>query len=334
MIARSDPSSYIRDWWCWIILCRFECSPTIVSCVIRDNRSDNGAGICIIQGASPRIDGCRILGNYTTSYGSGIYVQDGAPEIVDCEIADNSVSSEGSSAGILCSGVSTVRIDRCTFRNNVVSGKGYLAGALYCGFGTYTVTDCTFIENRAGNGGGTVCGGGQTTFIRCLFVGNRAEMLGGAILASTGLVSITNCTLVGNSAGIAGGGIYVDWGSVEARNSIVAFGAEGEAVVCGHGPADLTCCDIYGNADGDWKGCIAQQAGVAGNLAADPLFCMMTGYDFHLDDASPCSPAHAGDCGLIGALPVGCGATAVAPTTWGRLKAAFGVDRSLSGDGP
>ena len=42
-----------------------------------------------------------------------------------------------------------------------------------------------------------------------------------------------------------------------------------------------------------------------------------------LDEASPCAPANSGGCGLIGALPVGCGATAVEPATWGGIKASF-----------
>ena len=44
-------------------------------------------------------------------------------------------------------------------------------------------------------------------------------------------------------------------------------------------------------------------------------------YTIHAD--SPCAPEHAGDCGLIGALPVGCGVTAVEPTTWGAIKTSF-----------
>ena len=300
----------------------------ISSCVVRDNRSGFGAGFTIIQGASPRINGCRILNNFTTIYGSGFYIQDGAPEIMDCEIADNSVAAEGSSAGILCSGESAVTITRCTFRGNITPGKGFTAGALYCGYGTCTITDCKFIDNRAGNGGGAFCSGGQATFTRCLFVGNRAEMWGGAIHAGYGSdVTLASCTLVRNSAGLAGGGIYTSWGNVEARNTIVAFGVAGEAVGCDYGVAELACCDIYGNLGGDWMGCIAEQAGISGNLAVDPLFCSLAGDDFRLDAASPCSPDHAGDCGLIGALPVGCGATAVVPTTWGRVKAAFGPGR-------
>jgi hypothetical protein len=73
----------------------------------------------------------------------------------------------------------------------------------------------------------------------------------------------------------------------------------------------LTCCDIYGNAGGDWVGCIADQAGINGNFSDDPLFCDIAAGDYHLDDSSPCAPAN-NDCGvLIGVLGVGCPARSV-----------------------
>ena len=52
-----------------------------------------------------------------------------------------------------------------------------------------------------------------------------------------------------------------------------------------------------------------------GNLSADPLFCNPDLADFRLQDDSPCAPG--GECGLIGAWPVGCG-----PSTVGESEAA------------
>jgi hypothetical protein len=64
---------------------------------------------------------------------------------------------------------------------------------------------------------------------------------------------------------------------------------------------------VYGNAGGDWVGCIADQYGVNGNFSADPLFCDPTHDDFTLAATSPCAPENSpGECGLIGAWPVGC----------------------------
>ena len=68
----------------------------------------------------------------------------------------------------------------------------------------------------------------------------------------------------------------------------------------------MTCCDIYGNAGGDWTGAIAGQLGVADNFSLDPLFCDTADGDYHINSASPCAPANSGCGELIGALGVAC----------------------------
>jgi hypothetical protein len=79
-------------------------------------------------------------------------------------------------------------------------------------------------------------------------------------------------------------------------------------------------CDLFGNAGGDWTGCIAGQEKGDGNLALDPLFCDMANGILTLDAVSPCAPGNSGDCDLIGALPVDCGVQAATQATWGRIK--------------
>jgi hypothetical protein len=107
----------------------------------------------------------------------------------------------------------------------------------------------------------------------------------------------------------------------------------------------LSCCDLFGNAGGDWVGCIADQYGFNGNIAEDPLFCGPGGetipmlhfdsspYSLHAD--SPCLPGNhpdGADCDLIGARGVGCGlsdsppvakAAAAEEISWGRIKARY-----------
>jgi hypothetical protein len=80
---------------------------------------------------------------------------------------------------------------------------------------------------------------------------------------------------------------------------------------------------MFGNEGGDWTDCLESFLGVDGNIAMDPLFCNLPVGDLHLCSDSPCAPEQSGACGLIGALPVGCGtcgATALSPTTWGQIK--------------
>jgi len=112
-------------------------------------------------------------------------------------------------------------------------------------------------------------------------------------------------------------------------NSIVADSPNGVAISCEFDcHLELTCCDIYGNAGGDWVGCIADQLGINGNFSACPSFCDAPGGNFQLCDESPCAPGNHPDgidCGLIGALDVGCvcGPSASEPTTWGAIKSIY-----------
>jgi hypothetical protein len=93
------------------------------------------------------------------------------------------------------------------------------------------------------------------------------------------------------------------------ENCVVAFNG-GAAVHCIEQRAELTltCNDFYNNADGDWTGCVADLLGSDGNFWADPLFCDQLNplEPFALAANSPCAPENNPDCGLIGALPVGC----------------------------
>jgi hypothetical protein len=88
----------------------------------------------------------------------------------------------------------------------------------------------------------------------------------------------------------------------------------------------IACSDLFGNAGGDWIGCIAGELGTNGNIAADPLFCHTDVGSLAIANDSPCAPAQSA-CGLIGAVGPEC-ATAVASATWGSIKATFNGGRS------
>ncbi len=140
-------------------------------------------------------------------------------------------------------------------------------------------------------------------------------------------MALVQCTLSRNAAQ-QGGAIHtyvVGTGTLE--NTVLAFAIEGGAFF-GEGSGshlDLACCDIYGNAGGDWTGSIANQLGVNGNICADPFFCDEPNLDFSLREDSPCAPFTPPnpECDQIGAWPVGCGPTPSLATTWGQIKTLF-----------
>jgi predicted outer membrane repeat protein len=170
------------------------------------------------------------------------------------------------------------------------------------------ITDCTFSENSADLGGVLYTFGG---YCYPAFLG---------------------CTLCGNSA-TQGSAIYCRLDeSPTVENTIIAFGAGGEPVYFYYlGTIEVICSDVFGNAGGDWVGSIAGQDTLPGNFSADPRFCDLESEDFTLDETSPCAPGnhpYGYDCGLIGAMPVGCTYAGIEPeheesTTWSTIKSMY-----------
>lgn len=283
----------------------------------------------------------RNTGNRDIDYlGKAITVrsQSGNPEtrVLDCRGSDRDphrgfrfVSREGNDSVL----------EGVTVQNGYgLSELGFSAGgAVYVQDSSPTIRSCRLLWNSARAGGGIACISGAfvTTILieHCTIGFNTAEVGGGIHFALNGHPSVISSTLVANTATQNdGGGIYFTGGvpvpTLTIENSIIAFSAQGQSVEC----ADfgwqvvVSCSDFYGNAGGDWIGCFADQAGVSGNLAADPLLCGAEFEDFHVDAESPCAPDHNPECGLIGAWPVACGdPTPVIDSSWGRLKTEFRV---------
>lgn len=175
----------------------------------------------------------------------------------------------------------------------VINGYGYEGGGIWCWRASPTVYNCIISHNVATHaGGGIYCGGGSQP-------------------------ALTNVTFFEN-ASVTGGSVYATDGSrPQIHNTIVSYTVSGGAVSVGdaYSIPDFYCCDIYGNADGDWSGSIANQLGVNGNMCVDPLFCLDDNPDepFTISSCSPCSGVNHPDCGLVGAADVGCESIA-APT--------------------
>ncbi len=165
-------------------------------------------------------------------------------------------------------------------------------GAIYCHTSTPVFAECIFFENSAQTYGGAFAGySASPVFARCTFYGNTAVDHGAAMSYQSSSFPTIETTIIANST-------------------------HGEAVSCDSlSLPDLACCDIYGNAGGDWIGIIAGQEGVDGNFSAHPLLCDPRGGDFTLAANSPCLPGNhpnGDDCGLIGALGEGCGVMSLA----------------------
>ncbi|HEY3267840.1 MAG TPA: choice-of-anchor Q domain-containing protein [Armatimonadota bacterium] len=187
--------------------------------------------------------------------------------ITDCDILDN----EGS--GIVCGSVAPAIIAR-----NLVSGnRAYSAGGGLSLYGVVTAKDNVIDGNSAGRGGG-------------IYVGSYGSV--------SRLPIIANNTIVNNRAD-DGGGIYVNWTYGEAPalvNNIVANNSSGVMLPGGFsGPTSwLRCNDVFGN-DGSAYINVADQTGVNGNLAGDPMFLDPRDGNWVPGARSPCVDAGADD---------------------------------------
>jgi parallel beta-helix repeat protein len=300
------------------IACFTLSSPTIRNCVIDYCNATHGGGILCQQEASPTITDCMIshcdAWTISGTTGAGIFVGFGSsPEISDCTIVNNEAhgNCNGKGGGI---GVSRSRatINRCTIAGNFVDNGGggiYVAGA----GSDVTITECTITGNRMdvchywwGGGGVWAEVDNPSVVIRSSTIsGNFSNYFAGGVGCENATVVIERSIIWGNCATEEGDEVYVD------GNLSFACSAVDSAKI--EGPVSCT-----------WIG---------GNVFDDPAFCdplpcedaPTTEGDYRLHAASPCAPDNSPvGCGLIGALPVGCGVTAVAsdeaPSRWIGLR--------------
>jgi hypothetical protein len=244
---------------------------------------------------------------------------------------------------------------------SVVNGWHYEGGAIWVDPPGVDIRNCVFSGNYAGRGGGVFIAesGSPSVISECVFSGNDGNR-GSAVYAiyhhsyviiehclftnnnsewcTVGvedeelgwiLVELNNCTFVGNS------GYYSAVHSRAAEpdccrlnNCIISFGT-GEPWPGGE--CLVYCTAFYGNQHyPDGPSTYGPATWDNGNFMGCPSFCDRLGDppDLHICSGSPCAPGnhpYGFDCGLIGALGVGCtcGPSTTESTTLGGIKSSF-----------
>lgn len=214
-------------------------------------------------------------------------------------------------------------VTNCVFQGNAAERGGAIFGYDNC---SPAISDCAFVGNVALSYGGGISlnAGCAPSISNCLFLENTSDYTGGALNLWNGAAPvITNCTFYANSAPDGGAAAWCRYGGAPAFvNTIIAGSLSGDAISCslGDGAPTLTCCDVYGNAGGDWVDCIAGMETSNDNMSGDPLFCDAVSGDFRLQDSSACLEANC-PCGQVGLVGLGsCLTQAVDASSWGRVK--------------
>lgn len=303
-------------------------SPTIRHCLFIANRTDlavgTGGAVFNTSGSSPLVEDCCFSGNQSAA-GAAVRNDGGSAQYVRCAFISNSVSancpscggaggydtgaffgryvdcvfiqnsvSNRAGAGIVITGNSTTRVERCEFTSN--SGRD-VGGILVEGAAQAVILDCTFTRNQAtfGSGGALYVGGSSratvwnsrfngnrahdsgsavavpspnpqpTTLVNCVFSGNRAS--GGAgegALAGYGTggphtILVRNCTFVGNTA-TNGGAIHNKQSATMAIYNSVIYRNMPNGIVVTNGSLTAT----YSNVQGGFAG--------TGNVNVPPQF--------------------------------------------------------------
>ena len=215
---------------------------------------------------------------------------------------------------------SSTKVRGITFLDGDPSGSGgnnSWGGGILVYHSALVIEDCVFRSCVAIGGGAILVYGNieaGPTIRTCLFVDNHATDLGGAIeMAFGNAFLVESNTFVGNLADDSGGALLLNAISGQVRRNIFWSNEAAEgggAIGCIGQPAVTGSCNLFwenlGDGTPNGEGC-GIVVGADGNLVTDPLFCDTGAGDFRLQTTSPGAPGHSGGCGLIGALPVGCG---------------------------
>ncbi len=123
-------------------------SPFLSHLLIRNNETQNGGGIALVNGACSHVEHCTITGNTTRGNGGGIYISLNA----DATIEDNTIlrNTAGRDGGGVFISFSPAVISRNIIEDNSAARDG---GALALNGSTPTVRLNVFRNNHAGNEG-------------------------------------------------------------------------------------------------------------------------------------------------------------------------------------
>ncbi len=241
-----------------------------------------GGGI-YCENSSPTIKSCIFDGNEGPVDGGAISGFGAGPTIIGCTFKNNNAIHGGA---IFFNGTSDVPVaatlNNCHFEANSARIADGYGGALYFQYGNISVNmeNCVFYNNQAFYGGAIVCG-------------------------DLSFSNLMNITVVGNT-GTEGGGIAFFTADANIENSICAFN-NGTGVHSFIGDiANIACCDIFGNSDGNYFGFSTDYSAINNNFSLPPGFCDPNSGNFAIFEHSPCAPEN-NNCGvLIGARGTGC----------------------------
>ena len=272
--------------------------------------SYNEAGISVNKAlVITGVDGAALTTVDGSSLGASCFIFPASSKVIWVrDFTIKSGSSAGLGGGINCSN-SSVTVERCVIKDCHATSHG---GGMAVVSASPSIRNCTFASNQADqDGGGVYLSSSSAVFDSCIFYDNVAFDLGGGVAIVGGTPQFNNCTIHHNSPGTNGGGLYIGTsGNPTLTRCLVTSATAGGGI---YGALDatgatITCCDVYGNAAGNYGGSITDRTGTSSNISLDPVYCVpgASPPTLAISSLSPCAPAWSPCAQLIGALAVGC----------------------------
>jgi subtilisin family serine protease len=322
----------------------YNSSATLVDCVIEGNTplADNpsypprGGGLYAVDSALT-LTNTTVNGHQEVETGGGMFLTQstGATslDMTGGSVSENSAKANG--GGIYMDG-GTASLTGVAINDNTKTATSTFmsGGGFYFAATSVTLDSLTVSGNQSQTGGGG-------TFLDCptasltnsVLSANSAQFWGGGLNAQgTSNGTIGGNTVTANEGTLSGGGgFYLNNSSLALENNLVAFntgGAGGNGVTGISSTPTFSCNDVFGNTGSDFSG-VTDPTGSDGNISADPLFCGFDTGNYNLGTGSPCLPENSGSCGLIGALPGGCGGEVPVPEDQTVVPLAFRVEQNF-----
>lgn len=271
-------------------------------CAFRDNRGESGPALQVwgSLGRTTVVD-CDFVGNAVRAVGTAGAVsvtrsQD--VDIVDCTFEDNFGGRAGGAISIRETRL--VRITGSTFRANRAEAS---AGAIRVHDVPRLLVEADFFDNEAPRGGALELRDTQASVRNSVFARNGPPTAfdgtssGGAIwLDLDARVDLYGSLFHANRAGGFPGGSPDGEGSsiystanlfhtnvLDVDGCTLSFAPEGTPLGGAFAELRVRSTNVFGNADGDWVGPLADFENVDDNTSSDPGFC-----DPDNDDFGPC----------------------------------------------
>ena len=306
------------------ICCKTHSSPTLTNVQIMANSAGHGGGMSCHDNSHPFLSDVTIDGNTASVMGGGLYSDSYSNPSLETVTVLNNHALEADGGG-LCLLNSEGALNNVVIQGNSAASHG---GGLYLqGPTSPSISNIQIIENNAHKGGGIYCyfsgqlhavnilvssnqawkGAGlhimdwvATTLEGCTISNNTASFQGAGIHSDNTAIVLDNTTITGNHANDSGGGVNCTANTSLDFTECILWSNQPESIRIESGEVAVLCSDVQGGWTGD------------GNFNLDPLFCDPVDNDYYLHADSPCLPGNhpdGNDCGLIGALGHGCGAT-------------------------